>query len=397
MRRIALALTALSVLALSAASGMAQGQVTPTPSPSSEGGSSSDGGVRIAAVGDMVCSAHPNERAQPDSSDRRYRRGFCQYGKVSDLIVDGDYDRFLPLGDLQYYRGTLDHFRRFYDPAYGRVMHITAPAPGNHESYSVDDRGKPYEGYRAYFGPRAHWNRAGGSYSYNLGGWHMISLNSEWCSDFNWTVEDGKWGKVKPWPHGSPWGCRAGDRLRTWLERDLEANADAQCTLAYFHHPAYFWVNWGSGPKMLTHDGYTKSRPLYRVLYRHGADVVLNGHQHFYQRLKPIDPTGALDPTYGFAEFIVGTGGDTLGALLPEDQALEQVAASDNTAFGVLEMTLRDGAYDFEFVPAAGNPGHWRSSSRLGYDIFENGGGEMPVDEGSGTCHDAPPEPADGG
>src|SRR5215212_905466 len=126
--------------------------------------------VRIAAVGDMVCSGPPNRGADPTSTDRRYFRGFCQYGKVANLVANGNYDRFLTLGDLQYYFGAYPDFQRWYDPTYGKVMSITMPSPGNHESYTVDANGNPYAGYRKYFRARARWkNRLGGSYSYNLG------------------------------------------------------------------------------------------------------------------------------------------------------------------------------------------------------------------------------------
>src|SRR3954452_14313234 len=135
--------------------------------------------VRIAAVGDMVCSGPPNRAADPTSTDRRYIRGFCQYGKVANLVANGDYDRFLTLGDLQYYFGAYRDFQRWYDPSYGRVMRITMPSPGNHESYTSDARGNPYAGYRKYFGARAHWkNRLGGADLCNLRARDIVSPNS---------------------------------------------------------------------------------------------------------------------------------------------------------------------------------------------------------------------------
>src|SRR3954453_23071210 len=163
--------------------------------------------VRIAAVGDMVCSGPPNRGADPTSTDRRYIRGFCQYGKVANLVANGGFDRFLPLGDLQYYFGAYGDFRRWYDPSYGKVVRITMPSPGNHESYTVDAKGNPYAGYRRFFGDRAHWNnRRGGSYSYDLGSWHVVSVNSQWCWTYTSVCKCGHWHAVTWWVSGSPWG-----------------------------------------------------------------------------------------------------------------------------------------------------------------------------------------------
>jgi len=254
--------------------------------------------VKIAAVGDMVCSGPPNRGADPTSTDRRYIRGFCQYGKVANLVAKGGYDRFLTLGDLQYYFGGYRDFTRWYDPTYGRVMNITMPSPGNHESYTVDAKGNPYAGYRRYFGARAHWNTPrGGSYSYNLGAWHIVSLNSQWCWSYTSVFEGGRWNTVPAWGSGSPWGCHKGDPMYDWFARDLKQHQN-DCTLVYFHHPSYFGVGsgWPGGTGSLVHGVYSHTRPLYRVFYRNGGDVVLNGHEHFYQRTVPIDPLGKADP-----------------------------------------------------------------------------------------------------
>jgi hypothetical protein len=348
--------------------------------------------ARIAAVGDMVCDGPPSEGADPRSDDRRYLRGFCQYGKVSDLVVDGGYDRFLPLGDLQYYFGALPAFRRWYDPTFGRAMNITAPVPGNHEAYSIDADGNPFAGYRAYFGDRAHWNRRGGSYSFDIGDWHVVVANSEWCRRYTYAFEDGRWSRIPMWSEGSPWGCHAGDPLREWLERDLERHAATECTLLAFHHPAYFWAGSPDGPDGVRHGAwYSLARPLYRVFYRTGGDVVLTGHQHFYERFVPIDARARLDPEYGFTQFIVGTGGDTLQRLPRPSLMPPQVAAASDNAFGILEMELQPGGFDWRFAPAEGSPGSWRRSEEHGFRIFENGDGTGTVDEGSGVCHDAPP------
>jgi hypothetical protein len=326
----------------------------------------------------MVCSHGPSQGANPAANDRRIIRGFCQQRKVSNLVVDGNYDKFLAIGDLQYLLGRYENYVKFYDPTFGRVKDITMPAVGNHETYT------PYAaGYLRYFGALAHPPL--GYYSYGLGAWHLVAVNSALCRDHTWSTRLGWTPMTQP---NNKWGCRPGDPQYRWLQQDLEAHP-ATCTLVYFHHPAYFWAGYAGGPKVITHHGYTSTRPLYRLLYAKGVDVVLTGHEHYYERFKPMDPAGNLDPEHGFTEFIVGTGGDTLQPL-PDRAAHplpEQVAVASNTAFGILDMTLNQGSYDFEFVPVDGNPGRWVMSKKLGYRIFENAASTGEVDSGSGQCH----------
>jgi acid phosphatase type 7 len=256
----------------------------------------------------------------------------------------------------------------------------------------VDAKGNPYAGYRRYFGARAHWNTPrGGSYSYNLGAWHIVSLNSQWCWSYTSVFEGGRWNTVPAWGSGSPWGCHKGDPMYDWFARDLKQHQN-DCTLVYFHHPSYFGVGsgWPGGTGSLVHGVYSHTRPLYRVFYRNGGDVVLNGHEHFYQRTVPIDPLGKADPAHGFTEFIVGTGGDTLEPMPPVSHLPKEIAAASNTAFGILSMTLQPHAYRYRFVPVAGSPGRWVYSPRRGYKIFKNRPGTGRVDSGTGTCHGAP-------
>jgi hypothetical protein len=271
-------------------------------------------------------------------------------------------------------------------------MRITMPSPGNHESYTVDKRGNPYAGYRKYFGTRAHWkNRLGGSYSYNLGAWHVVSLNSQWCWSYTSEFKDGRWHTVPAWGSGSPWGCHKGDPMYDWFVRDLKQHQQ-DCTLVYFHHPSYFGVGngWPGGADSLLHGVYSHTRTLYRAFYRQGGEVVLNGHEHYYQRTVPINPLGKRDNAHGFTEFIVGTGGDTLHPLPPVSKLPNELAAASNRAFGILSMTLKPDGYSFRFVPVQGSPGRWVYSPRRGYKIFKNGTGTGYVDAGSGTCHGAP-------
>lgn len=323
--------------------------------------------ARIAAVGDIACSRHPAPRDR-QSDDRRIREGFCRYDHVGEKIQAGNYDRFLPLGDLQYLLGGYNNFKKYYDPYFGPLKNITMPVPGNHESYDPD-----FGGYRRYFKHRAHFPAAnpGGYYSYNVGGWHMIAINSMWCRDHTWSTRVG-YTPIWSDPEKADWGCRPGDPMYDWLVKDLADNADHACTLAYFHHPSFFWAGYAGGPEVLLHDGYWFTRPIYKALYHAGADVVLNGHEHDYERFLPMNPKGEADPAYGFTEFISGSGGDTHQPLPPKTAPRPDVlAAEQNTSFGFLELSLKEGGADFRFVPGKGEPAY--------------------KDSGSISCHDAPP------
>ena len=166
----------------------------------------------IVAVGDIACQSLTQGQGM----------GACRSGDVADLIREIDPDRFLALGDLQYNNGKLSEFLRVWDVQFGDLREITMPAPGNHE-YGTPDAG----GYFAYFGAVA--NPPLGYYSFDLGDWHIVSLNSDICGD-------------------DP-GCGLGTPQGDWLRADLEANADATCTLAFMHHPRYDWRPFQSGSR----------------------------------------------------------------------------------------------------------------------------------------------------
>jgi acid phosphatase type 7 len=218
------------------------------------------------------------------------------------------------LGDLAYPDGTAENFK-CYDKTWGRMKDRTRPAPGNHEFHS---QGATF--YFQYFG-KAAGDPEDGFYSYDLGAWHIISLNSE-CAEIG--------------------GCNEGSREEKWLRADLAAHT-AACTLAYFHKPLF-----SSGG---AHGDAPEVRPLYQALYEANADVILGGHDHDYERFAPQDPNGKLDQSRGIREFVVGTGGKNhrpFGA--PE--ATSEVR--DTTAFGVLKLTLHSASYDWKFIPEAG-------------------------------------------
>jgi acid phosphatase type 7 len=218
------------------------------------------------------------------------------------------------VGDLAYPDGTAENFE-CYNQTWGRVKARTRPAPGNHEFHSA---GATY--YFSYFGASAG-NPSRGYYSYELGAWHVIALNSE-CEAIG--------------------GCGTGSAQEKWLRRDLAEHSDV-CTVAYFHKPLF-----SSGG---AHGDDPELRPLWQALYDVKADVVINGHDHDYERFAPQDPDGKLDRERGIREFVIGTGGKGHRPF-GKPEATSEVR--DWTAFGVLKLTLKPKEYDWEFIPERG-------------------------------------------
>lgn len=220
------------------------------------------------------------------------------------------------VGDLAYAGGTDEQFANCYGPTWGRFKDRTRPAPGNHEYHSASA-----SGYTNYFGAAAGDPKKD-YYSYDLGQWHIVSLNSE-CRQVG--------------------GCDAGSEEGKWLEQDL-AQHRAGCTLAYFHKPLF-----SSG---LAHGADPEVKPLWEILYHAGADVVINGHDHDYERFAPQDPNGKADPEHGIREFVVGTGGKNSHRLFARIQLNSEAHNADT--FGVLKLTLHSKSYDWQFIPQEG-------------------------------------------
>ena len=214
-------------------------------------------------------------------------------------------------GDNVYRSGTPEEFANCYDPSWGRHKARTYPSPGNHDYGTAGAAG-----YYAYFGPMAG-EPGKGYYSYDLGEWHIIVLNS------NIPVEP-----------GSPQDL--------WLREDLAAHPVA-CTLAYWHHPRF-----SSGS---VHGSNRRMQPLWEALYQFGADVVLAGHEHNYERFAPQTPQGDADPSRGIRQFVVGTGGRSYYSF---ETPITNSEVSNGDAHGVLKLTLHSGAYSWEFIPVAG-------------------------------------------
>jgi len=220
----------------------------------------------------------------------------------------------MAVGDLAYPDGTKENFS-CYEKTWGRVKSRTRPAPGNHEFHSAG--ATPYF---EYFGAAAGDPKTG-YYSYELGKWHVIVLNSE-CLDVG--------------------GCEAGSPQDKWLRADL-AQHPAACTLAYWHKPLF-----SSGS---AHGNDLEMKPLWQALYDANAEVVVNGHDHNYERFAPQAPDGSADPARGIREFVAGTGGKNLR---PMGLPVLNSEVSSSEAFGVLKLTLRANGYDWQFIPQAG-------------------------------------------
>ncbi len=303
----------------------------------------------IAAAGDIAC----------DPLDSHFNGGLgvgtagtsgdnCRQAAVATTIAGiPGLQAVLDLGDNQYYCGSLQAFLGSYDRSWGAFKAITHPSVGNHEyltapgsspATACDPTNAGASGHYQYFGAAAG-TPGQGYYSFNVGAWHLIALNTT-CSGAG--------------------GCGATSPQGKWLTADLAANT-RPCTLAYWHIPLF-----SSGGR-----ASPNSQSFFAALYAAKADVVLTGHDHIYERFAPQTSTGAMDAVNGVREFIVGTGG-------ANHTSLTTVAANsevrDTTTFGALALTLHAGSYDWQFLNSRGS--------------F--------TDSGSGTCHRAdavPPTP----
>ena len=248
----------------------------------------------IVAAGDIAC---------PDAPCPGHRKTARLIGRIRPNAV-------LTLGDNQYNDGGLADFRASYDPTWGRFKGRTHPTPGNHEYHTPGA-----DGYFDYFGRRAH-RASDGMYSVNIGRWHVVAINSGRGS-----ISEGQ---------------------LQWVRRNLGTDRH-RCELAFWHHP-----RWSSGT---IHGPNPAMGRLWKVLHWYGVDVVLNGHEHNYERFKLMNPAGTWAPRAGIREFVVGTGGRGLYALGPPMRGSQM--RIDNR-FGVLRMVLHPRSYEWRFVAADG-------------------------------------------
>jgi len=283
-------------------------------------GTSSFSGAQQAAK--AVSPADVTVIAAGDIVDCAKMAGSEATAKLLDRIPG----TILPVGDLAYPDGSEANFQ-CYDKTWGRHKDRTRPAPGNHEYHTPGAAG-----YFKYFG-----SAAGGPghsyYSFDLGAWHIISLDSQ-CNAIG--------------------GCQRGSAEELWLREDLRRNPSS-CILAFWHIPLF-----SSGDE---HGNAPAMKDFWSDLYAAGADIVLNGHDHDYERFALQNPDGVADPQRGIREFVVGTGGKSQRGFRP---ALPTTEARSNSTFGVLKLSLHVSGYDWTFVPVAG--------------------GDF-TDSGSGSCH----------
>lgn len=213
-------------------------------------------------------------------------------------------------GDGAYHDGTIEDYRECYEPSWGQFLDRTRAAPGNH-----DYRTAEAAGYFEYFGSRAG-PPGRGYYSFDLGSWHIISLDSN-CDEEGVDCTD------------------TGEQL-SWLREDL-SSVSGSCVLAFWHHPLFSSARGGD----------EAVRPFWEALYEARADVIITGHDHVYERFAPQDPTGALDTDTGIRQFIVGSGG---GELYPIASPAPNSEERLDDTHGVLKLTLRAAGYDWEFL-----------------------------------------------
>ena len=264
--------------------------------------------VTVAAAGDIACS--PN--SDPNFNGAEGTPENCQMKATSDLILERNVDAVLTLGDNQYSKGRLGAFEGSYDKTWGRLKELTHPAPGNHDYYTDGA-----EGYFTYFGEAARDDETG-YYSFDLGDWHLVALNSN-C------------GKVS---------CDEDSAQVEWLRKDLVENT-AKCTLAYWHHPRF-----SSG----RHGNDRRLNALWEVLTEADADLVLSGHDHNYERFAPQTADGEKDAG-GVRQFVAGTGGVGLRPVKNVRKNSEAVVTDE---FGVLFLTLEENSYTWEYISTMG-------------------------------------------
>lgn len=253
--------------------------------------------VTLVGAGDIASCSQSN-----DTATARL------LGRISGTIFT--------LGDNVYPYGTAQKYRDCYKPTWGRYKNRTRPAVGNHD-YDRTTRAEPYF---AYFGARAGTSGRG-YYSYDRGRWHIVVLNSN-C--------------------GQVGGCESDSPQGRWLRNDLAKNP-SRCTLAYFHHPLQATGLNTPSPQV---------RPFWSMLHARGADVILSGHAHRYERHAPMTP-GGVRSAKGIRQFVVGTGGADGGDEVYRSQAPNLQRVKVGTP-GVLRLNLRVDSYAWKFVPIAG-------------------------------------------
>jgi hypothetical protein len=305
-----------------------EGSYTVTVSVTNQQGETGDGSVTVSATAPVILTAG-------DIGD------CLRHGDDSTaMLLDTLAGVVIPLGDNAYDSGTVDEYTNCYGPTWGRQKARTRPVAGNHDYAHAADGSVSAAGYFAYFGSAAG-DPSKGYYDFTLGSWLVIVINT---------------GSDKPTYY------EAGSPQEQWLRSELASHSQ-ECVLAVFHHPRFSTI---AARDSITF--YTEA--IWNALYQYGADLVLNGHDHAYQRFAAQKPDGTRDDAFGIRQITVGTGGgETLYAFRTPAPVGSNMEVRNNTTHGILHLTLRSGGYDWKFVPASG---------------------ATFTDSGSGTCHGRP-------
>jgi hypothetical protein len=291
------------------------------------GGVAQSSSVVMVGAGDIV----PDCNAGASTAD----------AQATATLVDAIPGSVFVLGDNSYENGTRSTYINCYDPTWGRHKARTRPVTGNHEYQTAGASGyfDYFDGVGVQTGPAG--DRGKGYYSYDVGSWHVVVLNSECGSAGLWDVN----------------GCAVGSPQEQWLRADLAASPTNNI-IAMFHKPRY-----SSGWREAS------VQPLWQALYEAGADLVLNGHVHYYERLAPAGANGARDNPYGIRQLVVGTGGRSLAS--PSTTPLAISELNDGSSFGVIKLMLFASSYTWQFIPTSGG---------------------TLTDGGTGTVHGPPPK-----
>jgi hypothetical protein len=265
----------------------------------------------IAAAGDIAC-----DPTDPSFNSGNGTSSHCRELATSNLVLaDSSISQVLVVGDSQDYCGGYRAYQQAFAPSWGRFLDRIRPVPGNHDYWTSGgtDCATHAAGFFKYYGAAAGDSR--GDHAWNVGAWHIIALNGN-CSEVG--------------------GCGATSPQGTWLKSHL---GSARCTLAYWHQPYYT----GAAKPVSAY------KPFWQILLGAHADVVLGGHVHTYARFAPQNLSAGVDRAHGMREFIVGTGGDSIGGALGSTN-IESLKRS----FGILKLTLHATSYDWRFVTVDG-------------------------------------------
>lgn len=269
----------------------------------SAGGANAAPAPVVAAVGDVACAPNAQQTASR-----------CRQSAVAAAIAKTDPNSVWLLGDLQYASGALSDFQNSFDASFGRFRPIWRPVVGNHEYVTSGA-----SGYFDYFG-QAAGSRSRGYYSFDIGKWHVVALNSN-CAIV---------------------ACDARSAQARWLRNDLKRHP-RMCTAAMWHHPLY-----SSGGE---HGSNTISRPLWKILQSRRAEIVLSGHDHDFEAFRRQDQLGRPAPRTGMQQFVVGTGGKSAYAFGPP---LANTLARRTDVYGFLKLRLMPKKYSWRFVAENG-------------------------------------------